>query len=134
MASSGTFWMQVRSMPISSAARRTSSKRLRITSRGSICPSRCSPKALSSIASAAYSRNLHCPIADTRWGRPLLSSAARASLCSDRSAAGMASAGQVVEAFVMQRSVLEYAGYALVICETPSLEPCSWAATPAQRR
>jgi hypothetical protein len=39
-----------------------------------------------------------------------------------KTAAGMALAGQVVEAFVMQRSVLEYAGYALVICKTPSLE------------
>ena len=39
-----------------------------------------------------------------------------------KTAAGMALAGQVVEAFVMQRSVLEYAGYALVICQTPSLE------------
>ena len=39
-----------------------------------------------------------------------------------KTAAGMALAGQVVEAFVMQRSVLEYAGYALVICRTPSLE------------
>ena len=38
---------------------------------------RWSPKALSSIASAAYSRNLHCPMADTRWGRPLFSSVAR---------------------------------------------------------
>ena len=36
-----------------------------------------------------------------------------------KTAAGMALAGQVVEAFVMQRSVLEYAGYALMICETP---------------
>jgi hypothetical protein len=39
-----------------------------------------------------------------------------------KTAAGMALAGQVVEAFVMQRSVLEYAGYCLVICKTPSLE------------
>ena len=39
-----------------------------------------------------------------------------------KTAAGMALAGQVVEAFVMQRSVLEYAGYALLICKTPSLE------------
>ena len=39
-----------------------------------------------------------------------------------KTAAGMALAGQVVEAFVMQRSVLEYTGYALVICKTPSLE------------
>jgi hypothetical protein len=39
-----------------------------------------------------------------------------------KTAAGMAFAGQVVETFVMQRSVLEYAGYCLVICKTPSLE------------
>jgi hypothetical protein len=39
-----------------------------------------------------------------------------------KTAAGMALAGQVVEAFVMPRSVLEYAGYALLICKTPSLE------------
>ena len=39
-----------------------------------------------------------------------------------KTAAGMALAGQVVEAFVMQRSLLEYAGYALLICKTPSLE------------
>ena len=39
-----------------------------------------------------------------------------------KTAAGMAFAGQVVETFVMQRSVLEYAGYALLICKTPSLE------------
>jgi hypothetical protein len=39
-----------------------------------------------------------------------------------KTAAGMALAGQVVETFVMQRSVLEYAGYCLVICKTPSLE------------
>jgi hypothetical protein len=39
-----------------------------------------------------------------------------------KAAAGMALAGQVVEAFVMQRSVLEYAGYCLVIFQTPSLE------------
>ena len=39
-----------------------------------------------------------------------------------KTAAGMAFAGQVVEAFVMQRSVLEYAGYALVISKSPSLE------------
>jgi hypothetical protein len=37
-------------------------------------------------------------------------------------AAGMALAGQVVETFVVQRSVLEYAGYCLVIHKTPSLE------------
>ena len=39
-----------------------------------------------------------------------------------KTAAGMALAGQVVETFVMQRSVLEYAGYCLLICKTPSLE------------
>jgi hypothetical protein len=39
-----------------------------------------------------------------------------------KTAAGMALAGQIVEAFVMQRSVLEYAGYCLVIYKTPSLE------------
>jgi hypothetical protein len=39
-----------------------------------------------------------------------------------RVAAGLALAGQVVEAFVMQRSVLEYAGYCLTIYETPALE------------
>jgi hypothetical protein len=36
-------------------------------------------------------------------------------------AAGMALAGQVVETFVMQRSVLEYAGYCLTIFERPEL-------------
>jgi hypothetical protein len=35
---------------------------------------------------------------------------------------GMALAGQVVESFVMMRSCLEYAGYALVIFEDPILE------------
>jgi hypothetical protein len=39
-----------------------------------------------------------------------------------KTTAGMALAGQVVEAFVMQRSVLEYAGYALLICKSPELE------------
>lgn len=39
-----------------------------------------------------------------------------------KTAAGMALAGQVVETFVMLRSVLEYAGYALVIHENPALE------------
>ena len=39
-----------------------------------------------------------------------------------KTAAGMALAGQIVEDFVMQRSVLEYAGYCLVIYKTPSLE------------
>lgn len=36
--------------------------------------------------------------------------------------AGMALAGQVVEAFVMMRSCLEYAGYALLIFDDPALE------------
>ena len=35
---------------------------------------------------------------------------------------GMALAGQVVEAFVMMRSCLEYAGYALVMFADPTLE------------
>lgn len=35
---------------------------------------------------------------------------------------GMALAGQVVEAFVMMRSCLEYAGYALLMFEDPTLE------------
>jgi hypothetical protein len=35
---------------------------------------------------------------------------------------GMALAGQVVEAFVMMRSCLEYAGYALVMFQDPTLE------------
>jgi hypothetical protein len=39
-----------------------------------------------------------------------------------KTAAGLALAGQVVEAFVMARSVLEYAGYAAVIHGTPALE------------
>jgi hypothetical protein len=39
-----------------------------------------------------------------------------------KTAAGMALAGQVVEAFVMQRSVLEYAGYCLTIFEKPELD------------
>lgn len=39
-----------------------------------------------------------------------------------KTTAGLALAGQVVEAFVMQRSVLEYAGYCLTIYETPALE------------
>ena len=39
-----------------------------------------------------------------------------------KAAAGMALAGQVVEVFLMQRSVLEYAGYCLTIFETPALE------------
>jgi hypothetical protein len=38
-----------------------------------------------------------------------------------KTAAGMALAGQVVETFVMQRSCLEYAGYALVIFKEPRL-------------
>jgi hypothetical protein len=39
-----------------------------------------------------------------------------------KAAAGMALSGQVVEAFVMARSCLEYAGYALIIFADPSLE------------
>jgi hypothetical protein len=39
-----------------------------------------------------------------------------------KTAAGMALAGQVVETFVMQRSVLEYAGYGLTIFEKPELD------------
>jgi len=39
-----------------------------------------------------------------------------------KTAVGMALAGQVVEAFVMMRSVLEYAGYALIIFDQPTLE------------
>jgi hypothetical protein len=39
-----------------------------------------------------------------------------------KSAAGMALAGQVAEAFVMMRSCLEYAGYALAIFNNPELE------------
>jgi hypothetical protein len=39
-----------------------------------------------------------------------------------KTAAGLALAGQVVEAFVMMRSCLEYAGYALVIFNDPTLE------------
>lgn len=39
-----------------------------------------------------------------------------------RTAAGLALAGQVVEAFPLIRSVLEIAGYGLVICKTPTLE------------
>jgi hypothetical protein len=39
-----------------------------------------------------------------------------------KAAAGMALAGQVVETFVMQRSCLEYAGYALAIFKNPSLQ------------
>jgi len=39
-----------------------------------------------------------------------------------KTAAGLALAGQVVETFVMMRSVLEYAGYGLVIFETPVLQ------------
>jgi hypothetical protein len=39
-----------------------------------------------------------------------------------KTAAGMAMAGQVVEAFVMQRSVLEYAAYCVTIYEKPELE------------
>jgi hypothetical protein len=39
-----------------------------------------------------------------------------------KAAAGLALAGQVNEAFVMLRSVLEYAGYCLTIYEKPSLQ------------
>jgi hypothetical protein len=39
-----------------------------------------------------------------------------------RTAAGLALAGQTAETFVMLRSVLEWAGYALIIFETPALE------------
>ena len=39
-----------------------------------------------------------------------------------KTAAGMALAGQAVEAFVMLRSCLEYAGYALAIFKDPTLE------------
>jgi len=39
-----------------------------------------------------------------------------------KAAAGMALSGQVVEAFVMMRSCLEYAGYALAIFQDPALQ------------
>ena len=39
-----------------------------------------------------------------------------------KTAVGMALAGQVVEVFVMQRSVLEYAGYGLTIFDKPDLD------------
>jgi hypothetical protein len=39
-----------------------------------------------------------------------------------KAAAGMALSGQVCEAFVMMRSCLEYAGYALIIFKNPQLE------------
>lgn len=39
-----------------------------------------------------------------------------------KTAAGMALSGQAVEAFVMMRSCLEYAGYALAIFKDPALE------------
>jgi hypothetical protein len=39
-----------------------------------------------------------------------------------KTAVGMALAGQVVEVFVMQRSVLEYAGYSLTIFAKPELD------------
>jgi hypothetical protein len=39
-----------------------------------------------------------------------------------KTAAGMALSGQVVEPFVMMRSCLEYAGYALAIFRDPTLE------------
>jgi hypothetical protein len=40
-----------------------------------------------------------------------------------KTAAALALAGQVVEAIVMMRSCLEYAGYALAIFKNPTLEP-----------
>jgi hypothetical protein len=39
-----------------------------------------------------------------------------------KTASGMALAGQVVEVFPILRSVLEYAGYCLVLRETPELQ------------
>jgi hypothetical protein len=39
-----------------------------------------------------------------------------------KAAAGMALSGQVVETFVMMRSCLEYAGYALAVFNAPTLE------------
>jgi hypothetical protein len=39
-----------------------------------------------------------------------------------KTAAGMALAGQIVEAFPMMRSCLEYAGYALAMFATPTIE------------
>ena len=39
-----------------------------------------------------------------------------------KTAAGMALAGQIVETFVMMRSALEYAGYALLMFEKPELQ------------
>src|SRR5262249_25592343 len=39
-----------------------------------------------------------------------------------KAAAGMALSGQVVETFVMMRSCLEYAGYALAMFNNPTLE------------
>jgi hypothetical protein len=39
-----------------------------------------------------------------------------------KTAAGMALAGQIVEAFVMLRSCLEYSGYAIAIFAAPTLE------------
>jgi hypothetical protein len=40
-----------------------------------------------------------------------------------KTAAGLTLSGQVCEAFVMMRSCLEYAGYALIIFSDPRLEP-----------
>ena len=42
--------------------------------------------------------------------------------CAYKTAAGLALSGQVVETFVMLRSVLEYAGYCLTIYEKPALQ------------
>src|SRR6516165_1202714 len=39
-----------------------------------------------------------------------------------KAAAGMALSGQVAEAFIMMRSCLEYAGYALTIFQDPTRE------------
>jgi hypothetical protein len=39
-----------------------------------------------------------------------------------KTAAGMALAGQVVEVHLVLRALLEYAGYSLLICETPVLQ------------
>jgi hypothetical protein len=39
-----------------------------------------------------------------------------------KTASGMALAGQVVEVFPILRSVLEYAGYCLLLCKTPELQ------------
>jgi len=50
-----------------------------------------------------------------------------------KAAAGMALSGQVVEAFVMMRSCLEYAGYALAIFKTPRCKRSSWRDTPTRK-